>query len=870
MILVRKFLLKLVRRRRLHSDLEAELAFHRDMAAEQGNARPFGNTTVLKESALDVWRFKVIENAGRDLELAMRRFRKNPAYTAAAIGSLALGIAISTAMFAILNVVAFRPLPYPDPKSLLWMTEVLKANSTDEITITPDFLDWRRLNRTFDSLAAFNYDTHIVTGLPEPVEVHSVRASATLLPILRVKPMLGRTFTTSEDKAGGGHVAIVSYAFWRGRLGGNTEILGKPILLDGEQYVLVGVLPNNFVFPGEQAVDIMTPLAKNETAELARDGRVLTIVRNVIGRLKPGVTIREAHADLSAIQAHLPLPPFHPTITIKMLPLRTYLFGDQRATASVLVIGSLLFLLIASANLGNLALSQLMQRDRELAVRRALGASRSRVVAQLVIENAAVAAAASAIGLIAALMIRNVIAALPQYQASFYGDLPVDGTVLLFAAGLLATVIVVFGLVPALRVSDIHLGAAIAAGQTSIAGKRHHLRYLSLVAALEIAVVVALASSAVLMLKSFWNMRYRQLGFESQHVIAATLNLSASEYDDERHELAFIDRSLTAVARIPGVERTAVSAAPEIPPGEGHATNIARIEGRSLAADSRHKALIRNQEVSAEYFRILHIPLFAGRFIRDSDGMSSTPVVVINHEFERRYFPRESAIGHRLQQGERQFWYTIVGVVGDVKSSGLAASPEPIVYTPWTQCDPRRLRELGILMRSALPLASIGPEFREVIAAIDPEQPVSSIETIDRRLNQAAARPRLTAELLTLLSILGTVIAVIGVYGLTACRARSQMRELAVRQALGAPASRLVLDIFATAGTVCAAGLICGLSLTFAAARLLSAMLFQVSAHDPAVLIAVASSVMAAAGTACVTPAWKASRLDPLIALREA
>lgn len=870
MISIPSLFLKVVRRRRLRADLEAELAFHREMATDQGNHIGLGNVTVLKESALDLWRFNAFENALRDLGLAVRRIRRNPVYTVAAIGSLALGIGISAAMFTILNAVVFRPLPYADAQRLVWVTEVLKANSTDEITLTPDFLDWRRANHTFESMAAFNYDTHIVTGLAEPIEIHSVRASASLLPILHVKPMLGRIFRSDEDYAGRERVAMLSYVFWRDHLGSSASVLAKPILLDGEQYSIIGILPQGFVFPGDEEVDAMTPLAKNEAGELARDGRVITIVHNVIGRLKPGITQAQAHDDLAAIQAHLPLPPFHPTITIKMLPLRAYLFGDQKITASVLVIGSLLFLLVASANLGNLALSQLMQRDRELAIRRALGAARTRVIAQLVMENAVITVSACIAGLGVAICIRNLIAAMPQYQARFYAELPVDGRVLLFTGGALAGIVLVFGLLPALRVSDVQLATAIAAGQTTVAGRRLHLRYLSLVAVVEIAMVVALSSSAALMLKSFWNMRYRELGFQSQHAITSTLNLSASRYDDEHRQVAFMDRLLERASAIPGVVKVAISAASEIPPGAGHATNIARIEGRPLPRDSRQKPVMRNQEVSAGYFSILQVPLIAGRLLRDSDGSDAAPVVVVSKEFVRRYFPQQSAIGHRVQAGERDnIWYTIVGVVGDVKSSGLASSPEPVLYTPYAQSDGRRLRELGVILQSFLPIASIAPSFRKAVAAIDPEQPISSMETIDERLNHSVARPRFTASLLATLSILGTVLAMLGVYGLTSCRVRSQTREIAVRQALGAPPSRLIYHVIRSGIVVAGVGLLFGLALTVAITRLISTMLFEVSPRDPMALIAVCLAVMLSALAACFTPALRATRLDPLVSLRE-
>ncbi|MBV9743948.1 MAG: ABC transporter permease, partial [Acidobacteriia bacterium] len=358
------------------------------------------------------------------------------------------------------------------------------------------------------------------------------------------------------------------------------------------------------------------------------------------------------------------------------------------------------------------------------------------------------------------------------------------------------------------------------------------------------------------------------LGIESQHVIVATLNLSSSKYADRRRELDFINRVLANTKSIPGMEKAAISIATEIPPGTWHATNTVRIDGRPLPVNSREKPLMRPQNVSADYFNILHIPLVAGRLLSDSDTSHAPQVIVVNREFARRYFPHENAIGHRLM-GDSNGWYTIVGIVGDVKSSGLSTSPEPIVYTPHEQTDGQRLRELGVILQSSLPVSTVGTMFREVVAKADPEQPVSKLETIDDRLNNSVARPRFTAALLTGLAALGTLLAMIGVYGLASCRIRSQVREIAVRQALGATPARVIAHVMQSALVVSASGLICGLVLTLGETRLISAMLFQVSPRDPVVFLSVSGCVLAAALAACLMPALRAAGSDPLSSLRE-
>jgi predicted permease len=393
---------------------------------------------------------------------------------------------------------------------------------------------------------------------------------------------------------------------------------------------------------------------------------------------------------------------------------------------------------------------------------------------------------------------------------------------------------------------------------------------LSLVGAAEIAIVIALSSSTALMLKSFWNMRYKELGFESQHEIAATINFSSSRYNDKQREFSFIRQLLERTAALPGVEAVAPTIAREIPPGEGQATNTVQVEGRPLPINSRHKALAKLQEVNADYFKILRIPLLAGRFLRDSDRVDAVPVVVVNQQFARRYFPRENALGHRLQTHEiENTWYTIVGVVGDIKTSGLAAYPEPVVYTPYEQSGGGGLRGLGILIRSALPLGSFAPELRRIVRGLDPEQPIASLETVEERLNASVSRPRFTASLLFTFSCLGVLLAMIGVYGVLACRTRAQRREIAVRQALGAQRSTIIVNILGHAVRLVVPGLLTGLALAMVGNRLIASLLFEVRPGDRAALAVVCAGIVAAALAASFLPAFRASCLDPLISLRQ-
>jgi putative ABC transport system permease protein len=365
-------------------------------------------------------------------------------------------------------------------------------------------------------------------------------------------------------------------------------------------------------------------------------------------------------------------------------------------------------------------------------------------------------------------------------------------------------------------------------------------------------------------------MRYKDLGFSSQHAISATLNLNAARYRDKNRHLNFLDRLLEHAAAIPGVESVALASASEIPPGEGHATNTVRIEGRPLAIDSRQKALTRQQVVSASYFHILQIPLFDGRFLRDSDGARSVPVVVVNRQFAQRYFPQQTALGRRLLTGETEgVWSTIVGVVGDSKTSGLTTAAEPSVYTPYRQSDGQRLHELGVLIESALPMSSVAPAFRRIVNALDPEQPIASIETLDERLNASVSRPRFTAGFLFAFSCAGILLAIIGVYGVVACRARSHLREIAVRQALGARPGDVIAHIMWHSVRLICPGVLSGFLAALAGNRLISNLLFQVKPGDPHILAVVCLLIVTVALCSSLVPAVRAARADPLVSLRQ-
>jgi predicted permease len=867
----------LLRGRQREQDLDQEVQAHLQIAArdrmEQGEtaeqarssaAREFGNVTLVKEVTRDMWGRGLGTSLVRDVSYAVRSLRRRPGFTIAAGLSLALGIGVTTAIFTVLNAVALRPLPYVDAERLLWMTQILKKNSTDEVTLTAHFLEWRRRNQTFTDLAGYNYQIRNLTGLDEPMQLRTAKASASLLSLLGVQPVLGRNFLKQEDYKGRDHVALLGNALWQQRFGGNPKVLGQTITLDGSPFTIVGVLPPDFVFPGPDPVQLITPLGKDEAAELQY--KVGSIVFNVIGRLQPGMTMEQARADLAVIQSRLPVPPFRPTITIKILTLRSYLFGDVKTASVVLIAAAGFLLLIACANVSNLLMARWMQRDRDLAIRSALGASRPRLVCQLLAESALLGALACAAGIALAFWARRVLFVLSPYHLSGLRNLPFDGRVLGFAVALGMITTLFFGLIPAFRATNVGLAEAIKVGEATAVGGRGSLRILSIIAAAEIATTLVLSTGAGLMLQSFWKLRYMNLGFQPDRLVVATMNLSGPAYRDRARQSEFIQELLERAQSLPGVELAAVTSASEIPPGDFHATNTFAIEGRDQPLGGA-RPIARYPVVSAAYFAIMGIPLLQGRLLQDNDGGNAPPVVIVNRALVRRYFDRENPIGKRVRTGaDDQPWRTIAGVVGDVKTSGLASAAEPAVYLPYRQAD--TFAEIGLVIRSPLQTGMIAAEIRKTVASLDPNQPVASVQAMGDRLSESVSGPRFTTVLLFAFAALAIMLGLIGVYGVMDCRIRWQLRELAARQALGAQRKDVIWHVLRQGFAIILPGFVAGVLGAIGLSRLLSSMVYQASVHDPLTLATVPLGLVTVALLACWIPAMRAARRDPVLLLR--
>jgi putative ABC transport system permease protein len=807
---------------------------------------------------------QTLETLLRDAPAGMRWLFRARGFAIRAGLSLALGIGLTTTMFTVFNAVALRPLPYRDSVKLLWITQILKKNSTDEVTLTEHYLGWRRQNQTFVDLAGYNYQVRNLTGGDRPIQLQTAKASASLLPLLGIQPILGRNFLKQEDYEGRDRVALLGNSLWRDRFGGDTKVIGRTITLDGTLFTVVGVLPPDFMFPGPDQVQVITPLGKDEAAELQH--KVGSVIRNVLGRLKPGVTLEQARSDLTVIQSRLSIPTFRPTITLKILPLRTYLFGNVRTASLVLVAAAGFLMLIACANVANLLMARWIKRDRELAIRSALGGTRTRLFCQVLAESMLLGLLGSAAGIAFAFWARRAIFALTPYHLFARSTLPIDGRVLGFAFGLGLLTTLLFGTIPALRVSNLNLAQAIKVGEATSTGGRGSLRVLSAIVAAEFAITLVLSTGAGLMLRSFWRLRYTNLGFHPNALVAATFSLTSATYSDPVRRSRFSQDLLGRARALPGVELAAITGAGELPPGDFHATNTFAIEGRDQPLGGP-RPIARYPVISPDYFAIMGVPLLRGRLFQVSDGAEAPAVVIVNRSLAHRYFDWENPIGKRLRTGgSDEPWRTIVGVVGDVKTSGLASPPEPIIYLPIHQASSPT--ELCLVIRSHLGAGTVASELRKATASLDPNLPVATIEAMSDRLTESVAGRRFTTILLAVFAGLAVILGLIGVYGVMDYRVQWQLRELAVRQALGAQRRDVISHVLGQALAMILLGLCAGLLGTIGLSRLLSSFLYEVSAHDPLTLATASIALVSGALVACWIPAMRAARSDPIRLLR--
>jgi putative ABC transport system permease protein len=799
-----------------------------------------------------------------DLRFALRQLRKNPAFTIIAMLTLALGIGANTVVFSVVNAVLLRPLPYKDHNRLVMGWEANSEQGVDQNLVSaPNFLDWKDRSNSFEQIAAFRPSlSYNLTGGDAPARISVMRASASLFPLLGVQASIGRAFLPEEDTAGSDQVALLSYGLWQRHFGADPQIIGKKLTLHDTVRTIVGVMPPNFRFPfqPEEQSDVWIPLGlyRNEN-ERSRGYHFL----QVIGRLKPDISLEQAQAEMEAVthQLQQQYPDTNAGWSARLVPLREQLFG-KTPRALFLLQGVVAFvLLIACVNLANLLLARAEGRQKEIALRLALGASRFRIVRQLITESVLLATLGGALGLMlvswgTGTFIRLLPTNLPRVE-----QVKIDANVLGITLAISLLTGLIFGLMPGLLSSNPRLNETLKEGRrTTGAGLSHrHLR--NGLAVSQVALGLALLVGAALMINSFLRLQRVNPGFNQSHLLTMELYLPQYKYS-EGHLATFYKQLLQRVETLPGVQSAGLVTS--LPIGGRYAWIYGiSIEGRqplSFAA----QPVARWRAVTPDYFRVMEIPLLAGRYFGDRDEAGAREVVIINEALAHRYFQNEDPIGQRLKIADRP-WHVIVGVVGNVKSQAIAAESEPEMYVPYLQ---NPVNYLTLLVRSSSDPLSLVADVRSQVLAVDRDQPVFNVRSMEQVVSTSVSQPRFQALLMGGFAGLALFLAAVGVYGVISYSVSQRTHEIGIRIALGA-SRRDVLKLVMRQGMLIALlGVTAGLAATFALTRFLGSLLFGVSATDAATFATASLMLIGATLLASYLPARKATKVEPMIALR--
>ncbi|HEX9424745.1 MAG TPA: ABC transporter permease [Pyrinomonadaceae bacterium] len=825
----------------------------------------------------------------QDLRFGLRMLVKNPIFALIAVVTLALGIGANTAIFSVVDAVLLRPLPYPEANRLVFLWSTMNSQGVPlSSSALPDYNGWRDRNEVFDGLAAFyNGDFNLSSAGSPPEFIQGAYITANLFQVLKISPSLGRLFASEEEQFGRHHVVLLSYGLWERRFAGDRDIVGREIKLGGESYTVTGVMPRGLpFFDNLPDVELWTPISFAPNDNMAtRNNHFI----NIVGRLKAGVNAQQAQQDANAIAKTMyEETPGEVDLGALVVPVQEQLAGDSR-TGLLLLLGAVAFvLLVACVNVANLLLARASARGKELAIRASLGASRARIVRQVIIESLPLGIFGGLLGSLLAIWGISLLSSLLPSSLPRGNPISVNSRVLLFTFALALLTILIFGLLPALQAAKAEVRESLNEGRSGIGSRRQgRMRRLLVIAEVALALVLLVASG--LMVRSFIKLRQVDVGFTEHNVITLRVPLPEAKYptpktaDDPRDPtgLVFYEQLLQRVRTLPGVK--SATAATVLPLGAGQGWGkFLSVEGQ--AADSIDKVpLVRFALVSSDYFRTFGIALRQGRPFATEDQSNSQPVAIINETLTRRFFPNKNPIGKTLWMGPPENLLPpealtlvnrfprrlIVGVVSDVKGGSLNQPTPSLVYAPLTQH--RRegwSNNLMLAVQTSTRPDTLASAIREQVGALDPDQPVASIRTMDELLERTLSGAKFTLLLFTLFAALALVLAAIGIYGVMATAVTQRTHEIGLRMALGAQ-RRDVLRLVIGEGMIQVfIGIAAGLASAMALTRLMSSLLFGVSATDPVTLALITLLLASVALLACYLPARRATKVDPLVALR--
>ena len=808
----------------------------------------------------------------QDLRYAVRMLRKNFALTAVIALSLAIGIGANTAIFSVVNALLLKPLPYPQPDRLaiLWLRSP-GIGIPQDWPSPGQYMDIKNENHSFDELSISIGGSMNLTGLDRPERLEAIRTSSTLLDMLGAKPLLGRTFLPEEDKPGKAPVVLLTHGAWKRLFGGDPQIIGRSLTLNGNQITVAGVLSpdfllNNEVLPtvaGLEKVDVLLPLPLGADAVNRRGDENY----NIVAHLKPGVTMRAAQKDVAAIASRIRVKDHRDrTFTVSVVPLLDQVVGNVRRSVLVMLGAVTLVLLIACANVANLLLSRASGREKEVAIRAALGAGRMRLMRQLLTESLLLGVLGGAAGLLVAGLTLFVVRDINPGNIPRLDAIRIDGSVLAFTFGVGILTGILFGMAPAIRVARVDLNTSLKSGGRSsqTAGGFNVARQglCSVLVVAELALSMVLLIGAGLLMRSFVQLAGVPPGFNPDHVISLRSAENGPKYRSDKARVQYYQQIGERISRLPGVvSQGAVSALPlTAAVGWGGIT----IEGYT-PPPSEPELQVDLRTATNEYFRTMEIPLEQGRFFNDHDTPDVPPVAMIDEKMAKRFWPHESAIGKRVKQGgPKNPWFTVVGVVGSVKQYGLDIDGRMVVYYPEQQAADG---DLYVVARTTGDPASVASAMVREIHAVDPGVPVIEVRTMQERLHDSLARQRFSMAVLGGFAGFALLLAAVGVYGVISYMVTQGTHDLGLRMALGAQ-QRDILGLVVRQGmTLTGVGIVAGLIGAFSLTRVMATLLFGVSATDAFTFSAVTLFLVAIALVASYVPAMRATRVDPVVAL---
>ena len=799
----------------------------------------------------------------RDVRLAVRLLRRRAGFSALAVGVLALAIGASTAIFSVVNGVLLRPPAFDDPARLVMVWERHVHGDNDRNVAGPwNFVKWRERNRSFTDLAAFIAWQGNLSGTGEPERIETGIATGNLFSVLGARPLIGRALDEGDSKPEAPEVAVLSESFWRRRFGGDTSVVGRSITLDGQPTTVVGVMPASFQVPPGVAVWMpytLRPSLQDPKAQGSR-GRWMTVV----ARLRPDVSVAQARDDMARVSAHLATenPDFDLGWTTSVHPLHADLVRDVRP-ALLLLMGAVgLLLLVACANVANLLLARAVSREREVAIRSALGAGPLDLLRQFLVESVLLGVAGGALGVVLAVWGVQGLKALLPPEVRLMSDVGLDARVLAFAAGVSVLSAVVFGLVPALQQARPTLVPALKEGGTVRGAGRGQRRLKAALVVGEVALSLVLTAGTGLLLRSFWNLTQVDPGYDPRNVLSASVDLPRASYQEPEKQTAFFHEVVERLARVPGV--TAAGGMSWAPMGRGSSTRFILRDRPAPPPDQEPAADVRI--VTPGLFATMAIPITAGRDFRDDDRAGQPTVVIVNRTLAQRYWPGKNPLGQRLamEWGET-LEAEVVGVVGDVRLTALDTDPKPTLYWHHVQV-PSSMMTLRV--RTAGAPQALAPAVRAQVAALDPNVPVGSALTLEEIVAGSVERPRFLLRLLAVFALIAVGLATVGVYGVMSYTVLERVPEVGIRLAVGATPGDIMRLVLRDGLALAVAGIGIGLAAASAMAGVLQGLLYEVAPRDPVALAAVSAVLLLATMLAAWLPARQAGRIDPIKALR--